>query len=45
MVTNSFVYNIKTHVFYKDIAGDAKARFDTIVYAKEDASPFPIRKN
>ena len=45
MVTNSFVCNIKTHVFYKDIAGDAKARFDTIGYAKEDASPFPIRKN
>ena len=32
MDTNSLVYHIKTKDFYKDIAKDAKTRFDTIGY-------------
>ena len=45
MDTDSFVYHIKTHDFYKDIAGDVEARFDTSGYSKEDNRPLPIGKN
>ncbi|XP_057293817.1 uncharacterized protein LOC130622378 [Hydractinia symbiolongicarpus] len=36
MDTDSFVYHIKTNDFYKDIADDVSARFDTSGYDKED---------
>ena len=32
MDTDSFVYCIETHDFYKDIANDVKERFDTSKY-------------
>ena len=43
MDTDSLVYHIKTEDFYKDIAPDVKARFDTSGYDKKDARPLPIR--
>ena len=43
MDTDSFVYHIKTHDFYKDIAEDVEARFDTSNY--KDERPLPIGKN
>ena len=45
MDTDSLVYHIKTKDFYKDIAKDVKARFDTSGYDKEDARPLPIGLN
>ena len=45
MDTDSFVYEIKTEDFYKDIAGDVEKRFDTSEYSQEDARPLPIGKN
>ncbi len=51
MDTDSLVYHIKTDDFYKDIAGDVEARFDTSNYPKpKDESdvkyrPLPIGKN
>ena len=41
--TDSFVYNIKTEDFHKDIAGDVKSRFDTSGYV--DNRPLPTGKN
>ena len=35
MDTNSLVYNIKADNFYKDFAGDVKARFDMSGYSKD----------
>ena len=43
MDTDSLVYNIKTEDFYKDIAEDVEARFDTSGY--EPDRPLPIGKN
>ena len=43
MDTNSYVYDIKTEYFYKDIAEDVEARFDTSGYTNN--RPFPIGKN
>ena len=43
MDTDSFVYDIKTEDFYKDIAGDVEARFDTSGYV--DDRPLPTGKN
>ena len=43
MDTDSFVYHIKTEDFYKDIAGDVEARFDTSNY-KDVNRPLPIGK-
>ena len=43
MDTDSFVMNIKTNDFYKDIANDVEKRFDTSNY--ECNRPFPIGKN
>ena len=43
MDTNSFVMNIKTNDFYKDIANDVDKRFDTSNY--EVNRPLPTRKN
>ena len=43
MDTDSFVMNIKTNDFYKDIANDVEKRFDTLNY--ECNRPLPIGKN
>ena len=43
MDTDSFVYDIKTEDFYKDIAGDVESRFDTSGYV--DNQPLPVGKN
>ena len=43
MDTNSFVMNIKTEDFYKDIANDVEKRFDTSNY--EVNRPLPSGKN
>ena len=43
MDTDSFVMNIKTEGFYKDIANDVEKRFDTSNY--EVDRPLPIGKN
>ena len=41
--TDSYVYDIKTEDFYKDIAEDVEARFDTSAYSNN--RPLPIGKN
>ena len=41
--TDSFITNIKTEDFYKDIADDVEKRFDTSNY--EVDRPLPTRKN
>ena len=43
MDTDSFIMNIKTNDFYKDIANDVENRFDTSNY--EVNRPLPTRKN
>ena len=43
MDTDSFVMNIKTEDFYKDIADDVEKRFDTSNY--EVNRPLPTGKN
>ena len=43
MDTDSFVYKIKTEDFYKDIAEDVEARFDTSGYVPD--RPLPVGKN
>ena len=43
MDTNSFIMNIKTNDFYKDIANDVENRFDTSNY--EVNRPLPMEKN
>ena len=45
MDTDSFVLNIKTDDFYKDIAGDVETWFDTSNCDKKDKRPIPIGKN
>ena len=45
MDTDSFVINIKTDDFYKDIANDVEKWFDTSNYDKNDKRPLPIGKN
>ena len=42
MDTNSFVYDIETEDFYKDVAGDVEKRFDTSGYLDR---PLPIGLN
>ena len=42
---NSFVYEIETEDFYRDIAKDVKKRFDTSGYSKDDSRPLPIEEN
>ena len=42
MDTDSFVYDIKTEDFYKDIAEDVEKRFDTSGYCDR---PLPVGKN
>ena len=41
MDTDSLVYDIKTEDFYKDIANDVEAKFDTSGYSKKDFRPLP----
>ena len=43
--TDSFVYEIETEDFYRDIAKDVKKRFDTSGYSKDDNRPLPIGEN
>ena len=45
MDSDSFVYEIETEDFYRDIAGDVETRFDTSGYSKDDNRPLPIGKN
>ena len=45
MDTDSFVYEIETEDFYRDIAEDVEARFDTSGYSEDDKRPLPIGKN
>ena len=47
MDTDSFVYDIKTEDFYKDIAGDVETRFDTSGYVHDRPSSkmLPTGKN
>ena len=43
MDTDSFIMNIKTEAFYKDIANDVAKKFDTSNY--ECDRPLPTGKN
>ena len=43
MDTDSYVYDIKTEDFYKDIANEVESRFDTSAYSNN--RPLPIGKN
>ena len=45
MDTDSFVYEIETEDFCKDIAKDVEKKFDTSGYSKDDKRPLPIGKN
>ena len=45
MDTDSFVCEIETERFYKDIAEDVKKWFDTSGYSKGDNRPLPIGEN
>ena len=45
MDTDSFVYEIETKDFYRDIAKDVEKRFDTSGYSKDENRPLPIREN
>ena len=45
MDTDSFVYEIETEDFYRDIAKNVEARFDTSKYSKDDKRPLPVGKN
>ena len=45
MDTDSFVYEIETEDFHRDIAKDMEKRFDTSGYSKDDNRPLPIEKN
>ena len=46
MDTDSFVYDIKTKNFYKDIAEDVETRFDTSGYNDKSCDrPLPVGKN
>ena len=40
--TDSFLYEIESEDFYRDIAKDVKKRFDTSGYSKDDNKPPPI---
>ena len=45
MDIDSFVYEIETEDFYRDIEKDVKKRFDTSRYSRDDNRPLPIREN
>ena len=42
---DSFVYEIVTEDFYRDIEKDVKKRFDMSRYSRDDNRPLPIREN
>ena len=44
MDTDTFVYEIQTEDFYKDIAKDVEIRFDTSGYSEDDHRPLPTGK-
>ena len=44
MDTDSFVYEMETEDFYRDIAKDVEKRFDTSGYSQDKNRPLPIRK-
>ena len=44
MDTDSYVYEIGTEDFYRDIAKDVEKRFDTSGYSKDEKRPLPIGK-
>ena len=43
--TDSYVFEIETEDFHKDIAKDVEKRFDTSGYSKDDNRPLPIGIN
>ena len=43
--TDSFVYEIESEDFYRNIAKDVEKRFDMNQYSKDDKRPLPIGKN
>ena len=45
MDTDSFIINIKTENFYRDVANDAKEWYDTSNYDENDKRTFPIGEN
>ena len=45
MDADSFVYEIETEDFYKDIAKDGEKKFDTSEYSKDENRPLPIGIN
>ena len=45
MDTDSFIINIETEDFYKDIVNDVERWFDTSNYDKNDKRRLPIAKN
>ena len=45
MDIDSFVYEIETEDFYRDIAKDLEKRFDSSGYSKDDNRPLPIEEN
>ena len=45
MDNDSFVYEIKTEDFYRDIAKDVEKKFDTSGYSKDNNGPLLIGKN
>ena len=45
MGTDSFVYEIETEDFYRDIANDVEKKFDMSGYLKDDNRPLPIGEN
>ena len=45
MDTESFVYEIETEDFYRDIAKDVEKRLDTSGYSKDENRPLPIAEN
>ena len=45
MDTDSFVYEIETEDFYRDIAKDVEKRFDMSGYSKDENRSLPIEKN
>ena len=45
MDTDSFIINIKTENFYRDIANDAKEWYDTSNYDENEKNTLPIGEN
>ena len=45
MDTDSFIYEIETEDFYRDIAKDVEKRLDTSGYSKDENRPLPIAEN